>query len=95
MPNSPAIITIRIKNDKKEYEKLKTDCEAVAKDINNQEYYQKLDREITVIPLGCDFLLDIIDTRVRIEVFCSAKIAKVINNNIEQKLQALGYKIEQ
>ncbi|QLU25274.1 hypothetical protein HV192_15970 [Klebsiella oxytoca] len=95
MSNSPTIITIRIKNDKKEYEKLQIDCEAVAKDINNQEDYQKLDRKITVIPSNCIFLLDPIYIHVRIEAFCSAKIAKVINNNIEQKLQALGYKIEQ
>ncbi|MCZ0885573.1 hypothetical protein [Raoultella ornithinolytica] len=95
MSNPPTIITIRIKNDEKEYEKLLTDCKAVAKEINDQEDYQRLDREITVLPSGCEFLLDIIDNRVRVEVFCSAQIAKVINNNIEQKFQALGYKIEQ
>ncbi|CAK6462846.1 TPA: hypothetical protein MAD82_003636 [Klebsiella pneumoniae] len=95
MSNPPTIITIRIKNDEKEYKKLATDCKAVAKEINVQEAYQKLDREITVIPLGCNFRLDNIDTCVKVQVFCSAKIAKVINNNIEQKLEALGYKIEQ
>ena len=47
MSNPPTIITIRIKNDEKEYKKLATDCKAVAKEINDQEDYQKLDREIT------------------------------------------------
>lgn len=95
MSKSPTIITVRIKPDEKEYEKLITDCKTVAEEINNQEDYQKLDIKISVIPLGCDFRLDIVDTRVRIQAFCSAKIAKVIDNNIEQRLQALGYKIEQ